>query len=81
MIGERWRLVTQQDKGDEHVSSVVMSETEAYEQLEYERAIHDRFDWKVTRAGQSCFYAVSPLGVVRKVSVRSYSALTDLVRG
>lgn len=80
MTGERWRLVTQQDKGDEHISCVVMSREEAYEQLEYERAIHDRFDWTITEGeGRDCFYAKSPLGVVRKVSVRKFSALADVM--
>lgn len=78
--GERWRLVTTQGV-ESHVSSVVLSEEEARQQLDIEADVHRKFGWTVTR-GEDVVVArrMGERGLIeRVVTIRVSGPLDDAV--
>ncbi len=74
--GSRWRMVsTQNDR--EHVGSIVMSEDEAVDTLDWEANLHTLAGWTVTEGDRLIVARRGPH--VRVVEIREYAPLTDLV--
>lgn len=75
MVGQRFRIVTIQNER-EHVSSVVLSEDEAYEHLAYEMELHEAAGWIVHYTHGVVF--ANRDDSTRMIFVRSYEPLDDI---
>jgi len=71
----RYRLVTTQNDGAPHVSSVILGEGEVQEHLDLEMSLHQMAGWTVTRGDETVVCRKG--GVTRVISVRASDAMKD----
>ena len=80
MIGQRWRLVSEQAGGAPYVSTIVLSADEVADQLDGEAYLHSITGWAVTRGDNVvvCRKTVGPrVGLVRTISAVAFGPMDD----